>query len=588
MIYYINGNNSGGAPTGTDTPYTTPADGANNFNTLFTYLNSTIRDGDIIEVCDGDIIDDTASTIILYFRLTIRTTSGKNIPIHVHNNVGVVDYAGCEFKNMNFYNEEFIAPTLLISDANGAIVNRCKFSSGTTTSPSKHILIVSSDGCLVERCELIFYSTASQSACISVMDSLYTTIRYNRINFLRSGIGIDVISNTGSGNNVSANIYGNIIFNSSNTSTDSMVGINYLLYNDIQTKNVISNNAIILFGTGANGIIYGCASGTNDDIGIIKNNVISLGDAITGVGIYMLPPNGHNPYIEVVNNIIYYISGGYGYSGGGNTNTCFAISVSIKNGIIDYNDIFGFDKDNIFINNGDTENIQLGSRNIFVDPKLVEYTSSPSPYGTGEIGLYKCNTNSECLGSGMGFTNIGLGVEKLYDDDDYLTIVDTVTDNIGQISADKSRFAPTFFNNVLREKPSDYNNWYRDNNGPYKSDIYNNQWEYNRKSPSTFPFEKGDHFYNRDFNYVLENKGLLAPFEGIECPANPGWGYPDYHKYKYGLWGYPRATYRNNCIPDPCIIQDSISSDIIIQDTVNDVTYWIFDKVNPDCLEEDI
>jgi len=82
----------------------------------------------------------------------------------------------------------------------------------------------------------------------------------------------------------------------------------------------------------------------------------------------------------------------------------------------------------------------------------------------------------------------------------------------------------------------------------------------------------------------MENKRLLAPFKDIKCPANPGYGHPDYVGYETGLWGYPRMSYKNTCDPDTCIIQDSWTNEIILQGTIGNVDYWIYNKINPDCL----
>jgi len=612
--YYINGYNS---VDPTNIPYNTPDKGAPNLYILLKDLDGIIADGDNIDIYDGDqLIDDTAHNVEINVKVTIsNTTNIHDIPINVKSSgVGITDNVGCIFNNVQFNNNN--GTTTLLLSGSGAIVTNCKF---TGCVCEQHIQIYSgvqgiqADGCTIEKSYIEVDGPTTDFFGILVIDGLYTKILENTINILSSGsgsgTGIGVVSNTATLTNSSAIVNKNVIYKTSNN-VDSMRGIFFNISNDLQTINTITENVVVLKGHDSYGILYVAINGTTDDKVFINNNVVSItnlysNDGVTK-GIHVPQMAKKLTYTEIINNIIYYrefISTGAGYGSGSGlvmtdtpTTKHIAIEADIINGVIDYNDIFGFSSDVRFVHNCISGPIQeLGPKNIFVDPQLALWADDSNTLDVGDIRLYNCYTNSECIGSGKNYVNMGVGALGVYDGGDYLNIVDTVTDNMGKITSDNMgkitsegyirHYAPTFFNNVLSDDYNDYNNWYRRKNGPYESDVYLNQWNFERTIPSTFPFETSDHFYKQSLDYVMENKGLLAPFEGIRCPSNPGYGYVlDYPEYETGLWGYPRKTYPNGCVPEPCIIQDSWTSTNIIQDTVTNVEFWILDKINPNCI----
>lgn len=567
--YYINGYNSAASQPFDGTPYTEGNDGAPNFNTLLTDLNGVLKDGDSVVVYDGDFIDDTANTIELYTQLNISTVSGKDIPVHLINNTGLVPVVTCSVSNTHFHVANYTGAPFIYVYSSGTKIDGCSFTHDPTTASGTVIQVPSVDGVDITNNTIDVPEGTPYSQGILVVDSKHSNIIGNTIDMgLGGGIGINCVGPVAY-TTISHNIIG------------AGVGNGGIKLDNVGSYNTVSHNAIAVSGPNSVGIQY---SMLPDAIGTtsISNNFISLGeDDSDNIGIKCIANISNTEvYTEVINNIIFYNTN-LGTSNG------IAIVASISKGMVDYNNIYGFGVGSIFETDGNPVNIGLGNKNIFTDPNLVFWTVTPTPFELGDIRLYYCNTNSECLGAGMGHHNIGVGVYNLADNDEYLNIVDTVTDDIGKIVTDNVDLAPTFFNNVLSEEPSDFNSWYRKNNGPYKSDdVYKNQWEFEHVNPDTFPFEKDDHFYRESFTYILQHKGDLAPFEGITCPANPGYGYDAYPGYETGLWGYPRASYKNNCFPDPCVIQDTYDLEKIqLDDTIQDVEFWIYDKIIPECLE---
>jgi hypothetical protein len=270
------------------------------------------------------------------------------------------------------------------------------------------------------------------------------------------------------------------------------------------------------------------------------------------------------------------------------SNNGIAINASILQGMINYNDIYNFSEVHRLINNGNANLIGLGDKNIYVDPKLIQ-TEKPSSVLMYAVENYYCCTNSECIGAGYYNHNIGVGVDNVlkYIKDNYVNIIDTVTSNIGYISDNiyGDRYPTyTFFNSVFTESANLFNSVYRNSYGPYPSKlVYENQFGF--VLDKSFPFERNDMLYDKNFYIVLANKDKLSPFDNITCPPNPGYGYPTYDKYETGLWGFPRLSYRNNCSSEGCIIQDVLDADIIEWVKSNeDADVWVYDKVSPDCL----
>lgn len=74
----------------------------------------------------------------------------------------------------------------------------------------------------------------------------------------------------------------------------------------------------------------------------------------------------------------------------------------------------------------------------------------------------------------------------------------------------------------------------------------NSQYNWIQPTPINYPFHRSNVMYGKDINYILVNKKMLRPFNGITVPSNPGYGYPTYPNYETGLFGYSRKDYLRN------------------------------------------
>ncbi|MFW6319809.1 MAG: hypothetical protein ACOC1L_06445 [Bacillota bacterium] len=68
-----------------------------------------------------------------------------------------------------------------------------------------------------------------------------------------------------------------------------------------------------------------------------------------------------------------------------------------------------------------------------------------------------------------------------------------------------------------------------------------NQFEWD--APDDYYFTVDNKLYDKDLEWLNNNKRELRPFTGIERPPNPGVGYPTYSEYDEGLFGESRENY---------------------------------------------
>ena len=70
----------------------------------------------------------------------------------------------------------------------------------------------------------------------------------------------------------------------------------------------------------------------------------------------------------------------------------------------------------------------------------------------------------------------------------------------------------------------------------------NNQFEW--VPPTDYPFTPNNILFDKDINFIIDNKKKLKPFNGIDTPPNPGKNAPTYPEYETGLFGYSRKDYK--------------------------------------------
>ena len=355
----------------------------------------------------------------------------------------------------------------------------------------------------------------------------------------RIGNGITVDAAVASYSNY---IAGNTIFNYGLAGAGISVGGN-------TDKEDISYNVIRLSGDNSVGIICAIPPGYGDDIAITNNTIIYEANDTDAVGV-SVPYFGLNSAAtyEIVNNIFYFEP----TTGILQDSKCLSVNLDIGyENIVDYNLFYNVQSTQQFFWDGNPDTISAhGDRQYDFDPKmdyyLVQGTSVEEFYPFSATDSYNVTATSQCLGLGRHHEHIGLfGGNYTGSDRWYNTIVDTVTHQMGAVYFETIPIDFTFFNCTFTESIDTVNNSYRKNYTT--TDVYENQFQWLTTATDDFPFTLGNHLYDEPLLYVIMNKGDLAPFDNITCPANPGYNFSAYIGYETGLFGNDRATYINTC-----------------------------------------
>ena len=584
MLYYINGFNLSGGSY----PYTTVNTGAPNFKALLDGLGTNIQNGDEIVISGAlnGYIDDVAYSIDIPYKLNIygreKGSSNAITPVHLNNNTyGMkVTTNNVAFIDMDFYIGSYNNNVALELNGNGISLKNCTFSYGASTGNGASLTMYNSDGVSIDKCTFNIPSGNPMSYGIYADSCSYCKISNSIFNTKENAQSI-TFANASNNNLIRYNVIGTFdSYYRNNTA---------IIFGNRGNYNMITHNAICLTGELSRGVVYGFDNTSGKDVKITNNYIYITDNDFSSVGIFI-------PYVydstvsnfTLIENIIEYQK----YSSILDTNDSIAINASIKFGIVDYNDIFGFNTINRFVNNKSSDIIRvMGEHTLSRDPRTV-YRERPTTYPSTDIRRYYCDTNSECVGAGKYHHTIGISVNGLVYTvgsgentfSNYVNIVDTVMDNYGAVTGEESTLH-NFYNSVFKESAVTFDNVYRNGNGPYATideNIYKNTFDF--VLSGAFPFAVNSNFYNKDFVFVQTNKRDLAPFDDITCPTNPGHGYPNYVGYPTGLWGYNRRFYRNYCDELPCIIQDSYSDKNILKNTIYDTPEWIQNVINPPCL----
>ena len=579
--FYVNGDNASG---GAVPPYYTTATGAPNFNTLLGYAGtSAVNDGDTIFVVGASDINDTSATIVI--DKTVSVVGEYDVFIDVSDSsLGVaIITSGCSFSNLKFKKDVSASGQHLLAYDNGGgdspytSITKCYFYDYTSvpgTFNSTHTIGFNdndSDNSTISECSFDVYGRAIYSNSNDNIDITNNYITTSAVDNDRVLMMSNCLSSTCSNNILN-------VYDISPTSGSNIDGISTEGGGD----RIISSNAIIMYmqdNNFARGVRCYDNFSTDDTLTTyLTNNTVVLSGSSVGAS-YGFDVQGYQftnrPKCEMYNNIIYLAqtnSDCTGVFAPGNLDTKF---------FIDYNDVYGFDSGKEFSGTAIIGYVdEMGPNTVNIEPKLV-YEIDSTKYDKDDIRYYYCDSSSECIGFGKNYTYLGVGADLNISDYQYLNIVDTVTQDIGQI--DGTDVVVNLFNSTFKETAEEANNWYRDGNGPYPtSATYSNQWEYDYTD--SYPFEQGNSLYNKDYIYVMTNKDQLDPFFGINCTVNPGYNYPEYYayptsgSYDKGLWGNSRLSYDPTCY---CLIQDTTTSSYVLVNTTSSST--IFQNTTDGC-----
>lgn len=575
--YYINGSNTSGT-----FPYNSSDVGAKNFYELTTDIATRVQlqDGDVIYVYnpattgevinDQYVVDDSANDIDINVSVSIQAQFDANLRPKIKlksDGVGFnVTANDVKFKKINFYKDPYSGGTSVYStNTEKLYIDRCIFSYDPVSVQSG--VVVQLIGCVyatVVGCDITVPSDGGGYG-IQLINCNKSIVQGNNISMLDGATGIE-ISTLGVVRSYGNRVFENLIYNMTQSNNRGIRLIGYC--DDID----VYRNVIRYTGESTVGIqvAVNTTHGKNIDI---RNNVLisEESEASTyGVLIAYVGASDVTEY-KVVNNIVYY--------NGGATNDGYAFGLGMVNGIIDNNCIYNFDSAKIVDWDGSPNTItEMGSHTLTdIDPEILTLIDS-DVYATSAFNSYKLSSSSQCLGVGINYENLGLNEE-----DEYTSIVDTVTYNIGKIQVDdSSNLQTTFLSDTFTESINTINTIY---NKSYKvDDNFQNQYSWDTVSiDDDFPFTSGNHLYDQDIIYVIKNRDSLVPFDNITCPANPGYGFSAYSGYETGIFGNSRVEYINTCLGDPCIIQDDYIIEIIWIDSIDDGD-TIQDSINPPCI----
>jgi len=576
-IYYINKFNSSGGIY----PYTRPEYGAKNFYDLVKNPSTKIdlKHGDQIRLynpCPSSscVIDDSSYDIEFDKEVYILSDSPNN---------GVIvklkdDGFGLKF-NKNSSK----------SKINGIKFTKANFDGGSMIYAENSISLLISD------CEFFTYTLTSDSAAINLNKCQHSYICDCFI-MVPNGFGINLEECNSckiQGNSLNLNNLSNVAINFSSyvESYGNYIGSN-VIYNmedgsvGIQfdgyfNKQDVMYNVIRLNGSNTYGIISSIPVGHGKDINIKNNIFIYEEDDSLLYGIY-IPDFGINNTSKytITNNIFYNVNSSDIENALG-----MYISVNLNSSIVNYNIFYKFKSDYKYFWGGNPNTLSaMGERTYTeIDPQLLYYyDESPSlPYDLSAVESYLCSASSQALGAGQYHQHIGLFNQQNSFGYGYTNFIDTVTHDIGKIKLQFVGSFFTFFNSTFTESIETINGNY---NKYYTSgDNYENQFSWESSAADDFPFTNKNDLYNKELIYVIKNKDKLEPFDGIFCPANPGYNFSVYSGYETGLFGFSREDYINTCITEPCIIQDDIDSEYLWIDEIN-ASYIIQDSINPSCV----
>ena len=602
MKYYINGFLS---PDPTK-DFSQFSSGATNFKELLD--NVSINNGDYIIV--GGPVDDSAEDIAIFHTVHISSyyigtefswsDSNRGVISTNPDSTGITLLGnGSTINNLEFDTDVRNGVCLRIN-TNSVIVDSCIFGKDTslnTPDTTTIIDIVDAVNVHIKNSTIYTHITNTLYYCNGIRidnsrscvidNNVIKTVIYDNMspstNYKGTGISIVNISNY-------ITIENNIITDRSVSGSFTCVYATKLCDHIITHKNVIG-----LLGDMSIGIVYDQNLSHGDGMKI-SNNFIYIMEPDNDSACIVIPYAGTGGTSEytIINNIIEYNP--FTTSAVSNNNDSIAINASIERGIIDYNNIHNFEEQNIFISNGAPNVInEIGPRNIdadshilLIDGGVYDSGSFTTSYDIDDLKSYYCSIQSEMIGMGYKHHNIGIGIENRDHINQYLNIVDTVTNNLIEIENDDNVYI-SFINDTLNGTSADYNNFYREGYEVYPSCVYNNQFNLHYDSVDEgyeYPFSIGSDFYRKDIIDIFRNKGELSPFKHIKCPPNRGYGFPEYINYETGLFGYPRVDYINECNPDPCIIQDDFTTDVELIDMIDGYSIIIQDSIHPPCEDD--
>jgi len=557
---------------GSSTTPAVPYDSTHNAASSFTMLmaNVDLVDGDVI--CVGGVVDESSASNDFDFvrNITIMEIVGIDTPtVLLPPSRGFVIHGdSSNVTNIHFQRDTSTIGSFISVHGNSVTISGCEFTTTNAGSGGIYAEFVGVTECLISN--NIFtteISTASDMYGVALTGATGCLIEDNIFNDLGLHSSSIIIHNGSKYNTVRRNVIGNM--RDINTTG---VYVNESVYTTIE------NNVVYSSGVGSSCITL-INNGVSISNEIIANNTLIIVDDDAGCSGITIPYAGSSQtevFSIVSNSFIFYESMITSYSIELELNDSIALNVNIINGEIDYNNFYGFKFTNIYYNNGDPALIKFGHRNILEPPHM--FISKDFSIDRTDIKSYYSTDDSALVGSGKDQHNIGVGYRGT--SKEIVSIMDTLTYELGDIKADMDRTIVSFQADVFTESALEMNTIYK-----YGTDTYPNydcQFGWNFTSIDGFPLADGGILYGDGFIELLKNKGTIAPFDGITCPANPGYGWSIYKEYESGVFGYERLGYANGC-DFTCIIQDTVSDVQGYEDTVNQSALEIQDHVHPPC-----
>jgi len=174
---------------------------------------------------------------------------------------------------------------------------------------------------------------------------------------------------------------------------------------------------------------------------------------------------------------------------------------------------------------GDYSHIVINPYNNVVSGSTIISSADSQIYGST---IYVSGTGFEDNFSSGTYVSAGQTDYNLLLQDS--VIVNLTPTSAGALSAATLHLYQDVFNKSLSYLTSSFN-------------VVNVLNQFDWTPPADYPFTVDNDLYNQNISYINSNKEKLTPFDNIERPPNPGFGYDDYTDYETGLFGYQRKDF---------------------------------------------
>lgn len=176
-------------------------------------------------------------------------------------------------------------------------------------------------------------------------------------------------------------------------------------------------------------------------------------------------------------------------------------------------------------------------------PETWTSGTSSTTSGIDSPGYIVASAGSDIIGStiylsGAGWSDyFNSATYSAFAQSDYnVNIIDSVITNLTKEVSEQLSACKLILRNCT------FNNSYSAISGNFTVET-NDENQFEWIPPTDYPFTPDNVLYNKNIDFINNNKKYLKPFDGITAPPNPGQNYDTYPNYETGLFGYSRKNY---------------------------------------------